>query len=450
VSPDGLPSSVEVGRDGLPVDPTAPFGPTGAPTIPVEPLAVEEEEEAGEVPIGVRTRRLATILICLNSMLGIGILGVANGFANTGFVTSVIVLLLMAGLSLIATWMVIVLAQQTGTKGFPELAAHLLGKAGANALSVLTLIFLICAEVAYLILGGDMIISWFALAGISMHGMAKRAPLVGIYSLCIPVALSLPRNIGFLSYVSAATVLAVLFYGGVIIYEAVTLVSARGIAASAVVNKIDVDIFSAIAMFGLSFALPSCIMPAIRAYNPQIRKRKIVTGFAMGLVLVLVLISGLSGYMIFGAGAQANILNSFSDDDTLIVVVRAGFFIVVSCAYPMVLQTIEAAWSAVFYGDDYPAGLPGRRRAIVLFASNAIPMAIAMFVPDAKPVLEVGGGLGGCIVDFVFPAILWIKNSGRPWTHYQNLLSIALAIFGVACAAVSTYLAVIGAIESYM
>jgi amino acid permease len=345
--------------------------------------------------------------------------------------------------------MVIVLAQRTGTKGFPELAAHILGKAGANFLSVLTIIFLICAEVAYLILGGDMLISWFALGGISMRGMAKRAPLVGIYALCVPVALSLPRNIGFLSYVSAVTVFAVFFYGGVMIYEAITLVSSRGIAPTALVNKIDVDVFSAVAMFGVSFALPSCIMPAIRGYNPQMRKRKIVTGVAIGLVFVLVLISGLSGYMIFGINAEANILNSFSDDDRLIVVVRAGFFVVVSCAYPMVLQTIESAWSEVLFGNDYPAGLPGRRRAIVLIVSNAIPMLIAMFLPDAKPVLEVGGGLGGCIVDFVFPAILWIKNSDRSWIQYQNLLSIGLIGFGIACAAISTYLAVVGVINSY-
>jgi hypothetical protein len=75
-------------------------------------------------------------------------------------------------------------------------------------------------------------------------------------------------------------------------------------------------------------------------------------------------------------------------------------------------------------------------------------MVLAMFVPNAKPVLEIGGGMGGCIVDFVFPAVLWIKQSGKPWTNYQNILSILLAVFGVVCAVIATWLAVQGAIET--
>jgi amino acid permease len=408
-----------------------------------------EEEEDPEVSPMVRTRRLSTIMICLNSMLGIGILGVPNGFANTGFVTSILLLLLMFGLSLASTWMILILSKQTNTKGFPELAAHLLGKIGSHSLSILTLIFLICAVVAYLILGGDMLSSWFSLAGIPMTGLLKRALLVGIYSLCIPIALSIPRDISFLGYVSTATVISVLLFAGAMVYEAIVHVSEKGLKPTAKINKLDIDIFSAVAMFGLSFALPACVLPAIRAYNPTLRKRKIVTGLAMGLVLFLVIVSGVTGYMIFGEGADANVLNSFPDDDILIVVVRGGFFIVVSCAYPTVLQNIEAAWSNMIFGDDFPAGLPTKKRVVVLVVSNVIPLGIAMFVPKAKPVLEVGGGFGGCLVDFVFPGIFWIKNSGKPWSYWKNVLALMLVIFGFAFGVVSTYLAIMGAIQSF-
>jgi hypothetical protein len=77
--------------------------------ITPEPLQIEEEEGSEAEPT-VRTRRFATVMICLNSMLGMGILGVPNAYANTGFVTSTVLLVLMSGLSLVATWMIIVLA----------------------------------------------------------------------------------------------------------------------------------------------------------------------------------------------------------------------------------------------------------------------------------------------------------------------------------------------------
>jgi amino acid permease len=294
-----------------------------------------------------------------------------------------------------------------------------------------------------------MLSSWFSLAGIQMTGVLKRALLVGVYALCVPIALSIPRDISFLGYVSTATVIAVLLYAGSMIYEAIVHVSEKGIETTARINKIDVEAFSAVAMFGLSFALPACVLPAIRAYNPTLRKRKIVTGIAMALVLVFVVISGITGYMIFGARAEANVLNNFPDDEILIVIVRAGFFVVVSCAYPTVLQTIEAAWSDLIFADDFPAGLPAQRRAVVLAVSNAIPMVIAMFVPKAKPVLEVGGGFGGCLVDFVFPGIFWVKHSDQRWTYWKNLLAILLVIFGCAFGIVATYLAIVGAIQSF-
>jgi amino acid permease len=307
----------------------------------------------------------------------------------------------------------------------------------------------VCALIAYLILGGDMLISWFALAGIAIDTLPKRALLVFVYALVLPVALSLPRDISFLGYVSTATVSCIVVYIAVMIYEAIVLVEGNGISPTARANKFDLDLFSTLAMFGMSFCLPCCVMPAIRTYNNQPRKRKIVTGVAMLTVAIFVLISGITGYALFGEEAEANVLKNFRDDDVLIVVVRAGFFIVVTCAYPIVLQTIQAAWSQVIYRNDYPAGLPGRSRAVVLAVSNAIPLGIAMFVPNAKAVLEVGGGLGGCLVDFVFPALLWIKESGRGWSDWRNALAILLAVFGLVCAVIATYLAIVGAIASF-
>jgi hypothetical protein len=50
-----------------------------------------------------------------------------------------------------------------------------------------------------------MQVSWFALAGFPIDTTMKRALLILAYALCLPIALSLPRNISFLGYVSTAT-----------------------------------------------------------------------------------------------------------------------------------------------------------------------------------------------------------------------------------------------------
>jgi amino acid permease len=444
-----------VGADGLPTSIPDDIGPA-EPTPLVEAEEEEEEEEqTAEVSIiqELRTRRFATIMICLNSLLGVGILGVASGFANAGLVPSTILLILMAGLSLIATFIVIILAKQQKVNGFSSLAFRLMGRWGSIILAILTLIFMVCSLIAYLILGSDMIGSWLKLGGVigqgDFNGWKRKVVVVG-YSLPLPIALSCPRNLSFLQYLSTATAFCTLFYIGSMVYKTISqCLSPAGLTTPVVVAKIDFNFFSAVAMFGLAFSFPPIVLPAIHSYNPLTRKRKIVTSWALGLVFVLVLISGFTGYFLFGREAKSNILQNFADDDTLIVIVRAGFFVIVTCVYPMVSQSVQSSWAQIFFGDDNAVALPAGKRILVLAVTNALPLAIALFLPEIKPVLEVSGALGGCLVDFVFPGILWIKHSDKPLTYYQNVLAMLLVAFGFVCGVLSTYMAVRSVIETF-
>jgi hypothetical protein len=78
-----------------------------------------------------------------------------------------------------------------------------------------------------------------------------------------------------------------------------------------------------------------------------------------------------------------------------------------------------------------------------------IPLVIAMFLPNVRPAMGISGALGGCLVDFVFPAVLFIKNSKHGLMHYQNVLCIIFAVFGLAAALISTYQAIIDAISAF-
>ena len=110
--------SVDVGKDGLPVDVIQPGDSSRDKlTREEEEEGREEEEKSEDRELAVRARRFATIMNMLNSLLGAGILSVPNTFVNTGIVLSLVLLLFMGAISLIGTWMVIILAKKTGTKG---------------------------------------------------------------------------------------------------------------------------------------------------------------------------------------------------------------------------------------------------------------------------------------------------------------------------------------------
>jgi hypothetical protein len=62
---------------------------------------------------------------------------------------------------------------------------------------------------------------------------------------------------------------------------------------------------------------------------------------------------------------------------------------------------------------------------------NAIPIGIALLISKAQVILEIGGAFGGCLIDFVFPGILFVKNSDNHWYDCKKLLAIVLTTIGV-------------------
>ena len=454
----------QVGVDGLPIHPVEDL-PVSQHKGPVEggqeqtervdeeefnvtqkmPGEGEEEEQTEKNYI----KTIPAIFNLLNSVLGIGLLSVPNSFINTGFVLSYVILIIMAVLSYFATAIVIQLQKETNAPGFDELAFKILGKVGSVSLSVLSLFFLVCGLLSYLIVAGDMLLSWFSLAGLNWSSLWPRAAVIGIYGVCLPILMTIPRSIKFLEYFSTATMICLTFYTICMIYKFFAIVPSNGINKTCDVVKAGMGIFSTLSIYGLTFSLPVVCIPIIKNYEPNTTKRKLTGLYTIILCLVIVAITGFAGYSIFGSSANSNILNSFENDDVLIIIVRIGFFIVVTCAYPLLAQNVFGNWSQLIYHVNVASQLPNAKRAVILIIGNGIPLLIAMFLSSIKPALSVSGSLGGCIVNFMFPGLLYVKHSTEKLTNWKNILAMLLAAFGLVAGIISTYQAIVDAIASF-
>ncbi|OHT00267.1 Transmembrane amino acid transporter protein [Tritrichomonas foetus] len=422
----------------------------------LEKIASDDEEfssssESASSTI-VRTKRFATIMNLLNSILGAGILSVSNTFVNTGILFSIGMLIVMALLALAATNILIVLAHDTNTKGLGELTFHILGPIGSTILSILNLLFINTALVAYLVLAGDMVTSFFELGGIDLNPLMWHALMIFIYAMVLPIALTIPRDISFLRFFSTLSITCIAFFCVSMVYKmSVYISNNHGISPTAVLGKVDITLFSSLSIYALSFSLPSVIVTVIRPYNKDVHKRKTVGFISLTACFVFVIIPGIAGYLIFGAGTDPNVLKNFPANDILIIVCRAAFFVIVSCAYPMVSQTCMSMWSQLVFKDDAPATLILWKRAVVIILNNIFPLLIAMFLPSAKPALGIGGALGGCLVDFVFPAVLYIRfhKDDFPLYHWKAILCILFGVFGLVAAVIATYQSVMDAIAAF-
>jgi hypothetical protein len=152
-------------------------------------------------------------------------------------------------------------------------------------------------------------------------------------------------------------------------------------------------------------------------------------------------------YLQFGIDTMPNVLNTYADDDKLMIAVRAAFFLQITFTYPAIHPSVVASWSSIIFKINDATSLVGWRRATILCVSNIIPILIGMFLPDIQAVLEIGGSIGGNIGCFAFPAMLWVIHSCEPKSHWTNVLAILFAIFGWVTAILSTYYGVRDAIE---
>ncbi|EAX99220.1 Transmembrane amino acid transporter protein [Trichomonas vaginalis G3] len=440
--------AVQIGVDGLPVNHTA-----DTDAVKMEEINLDEEHPKEDTFKGEgnpnRVRRFATIMNLLNSLLGAGILSVPSSFINIGLFPSIALLSAIAVISYFATAMIMTLQIETESAGFDELTLKVSGRVSQIILSVLTLLFLEFAMLAYIILAGDFIISWFNLAKVNLNPMWRRAAMILIYSLVLPVALTIPRSIKFLSYFSTATVFFILLFVLSMIIRAGTNFPKSGKHHNVSYGKMSLDLFYALAIHGLAFSLPIIALPIVFNYNKTIQKRKITAIVATILCFVLVLIPSVIGYLLFGDETNGNVLKNFPDNDVLMIIVRIGFFFVVTFSYPCVAQPVMGSWGQMIYGNNDAPSLTFWQRVIVEVITHTIPIIIAMFLPESKPILGVGGALGGCVVDFCYPALLWYLHYKPSWKTLQFWLVWALGIFGLVTGIISTYQAVKDVINAF-
>ncbi|KAK8893387.1 hypothetical protein M9Y10_021804 [Tritrichomonas musculus] len=322
----------------------------------------------------------------------------------------------MTILSHFGTIITIKLQKVLNAEGFPDIAFKLMGRPGSIFLAIMSLFYLQSCQLSYLILGSDMIISFFGIGNINMSTMWRRALVVLIYAFCIPIALSIPKKKPYLKYISTTTTIIVIYFDiSMVIKGVIYFHNHHGINPSVSNARIDINVFSSLSIYSLAFALPVVVLPVIMKYERNLQKRYKASGASLILCFILVFLPGIFGYLIFGDQTKPNITQNFADKDILIVIVRIGFIFVVSFAYVSMSRSSIINWSDIIFKNSNPdAGLV-RKRVICLFLTNIISLLIAMFLSNAKPALNIAGSIGGCMSDFFFRAILWIKYSNDKW-----------------------------------
>jgi amino acid permease len=443
-----------IANDSTPGNPDEKPNDTENPSLytvsarPDKPDEASDNSASFDVPGGHSVGFWGNLFNLMNVILGAGILGVPSTLSGPGIIVSIIVSIVVVAANYCCTVYVLILEKRTESDGFEHMAEKILGRWGLYSLATGDLVFNLCAMLGYLIIGTDFILSWLRLGGIDWGSRWERAPVVLVYAFVLPIALSIPKSLKFLSYVSMAESVCIGFF---ILATLIKFGQQDGdlVADSVRIARVNETLFSSIAVFAFSFALPVCIGPVIGEYHVSVEKKCQSCLISLIITLVITLFPSLFSYLQFGDAATGNIIESYPDNDGVFITVRVCFFIVETCSFAAFTHCVSGSFGALIYGINNPNDLIGWKRAIVLAISCAIPLVVAMFLSDVRPALEVGGAIGGCLGNFVLPALMWVVFSDHPKTHWSNILAYVVMVFGAVSGVAATYYAILSAIDAF-
>jgi amino acid permease len=405
---------------------------------PEEPPPQAQKESGG----------LTVVIGAVNALFGQAILGIPHAIAFCGLIPGVVLVCATSLLNLLSSVIIIKLADTYAVDSFDTVGAKILGKVGSLAISCVSISLFTIILAGYLVIAIRSINSWFEEGGIQLPGSVPVRLVTMLLYMIVPIILSIPKTMVVMTFAGVVNVSLTVFYLVALIIKTITLVLQHQYNPQISLMTIDVGFFSEVSLLAGATGLPAIVLSKLKNYSKQVHKRSFVSFMSIFIAFLATLMSGMLGYMMFGDGVEGVVLDSFSTSDLLMEAVRTSFFVVATCAYPGVALALMDYWSNLLFKKTAEK-IDCKQKSLVIFCTNVIPLVIAVFLPKAGPALAVGGAFGGCILNFCFPAFMWIRDPKRERAWWETLGCCVLIIFAATTAGITTYFAIIDAIREF-
>ncbi len=165
---------------------------------------------------------------------------------------------------------------------------------------------------------------------------------------------------------------------------------------------------------------------------------------AVAIAWVLFTSLGSSGYLSFGENVEANVLETFPNDDIIVSIARIFFSAAMVFSYPMnqfmARLCLDRAIFVQGLGQtDYPTTF---RHLLTTFFIWGSIVVIVMFTDDLGFVLSLTGAVSGSTVGYILPPLAFFvtfkANFKTIWGFWDWILPATCLLFGVIALVLGT------------
>uniref|UniRef100_A0A8C3VSF8 Solute carrier family 38 member 8 n=1 Tax=Catagonus wagneri TaxID=51154 RepID=A0A8C3VSF8_9CETA len=363
---------------------------------------------------------LGAVFILLKSALGAGLLNFPWAFHKAGGVAPALLVEMVSLIFLISGLVILgYAASVSGQATYQGVVGGLCGPTIGKLCEACFIVNLLMISVAFLRVIGDQLdkLCDFLLPGAPPAWYTDQRFTLTLLSLLLVLPLSAPREIGFQKYTSILGTLAACYLALVVVAQ--YYLGPPGLAPEprpAVSPPSWTSVFSVFPTICFGF---QCHEAAVSIYcsmsNQSLWHWALVSVLSLLACCLVYSLTGLYGFLTFGAEVSADILMSYPGSDGVIVVARVLFAVSIVTVYPIVLFLGRSVMQDFWRRGCCPACGPRalvepsepwvRMPLTVLWVT--VTLTMALFLPDLSEIIGIIGGISSFFI-FIFPGLCLI------------------------------------------
>ncbi|CBH10806.1 amino acid transporter 8, putative [Trypanosoma brucei gambiense DAL972] len=399
-------------------------------------------------PGGLVSTAFSLASICI----GAGILGLPAAANSTGLVMTFVYPIIIYFLCVYSLYCLGAQMERHGFRSYEGMARALLGPYGAHLTGVLRVVNAFGACVAYIISVGDIVST--ILKGTDAPNFLKEKwgnrLLTFIMWLCFMLPLTIPREVNSLRYVSTFAVVFIFYLMGVIVVhscmnglpENIKNVHVTGAPGDEGIHLFGTSNRAVEGPGVFTFAFV-CQCYAFEIYfgmaKPSAHRFTAYSAIAMGICLVLCVMTAFFGYLDFGGKVTGSVLLMYDPvKEPAILVGFVGVLTKLFASYALLAMTCRNGLCGIVEWDAEK--LSFFKHCTIIGILSIIMLLCGLFIPNINTVFGFVGSVCGGFLGFILPSLFMMYGgnwslSTVGWLHYIATYAVlfagvALSVFG--------------------
>ncbi|XP_069760244.1 sodium-coupled neutral amino acid symporter 1-like isoform X2 [Narcine bancroftii] len=342
-----------------------------------------------------------------------------------------------------------------GSVVYENLGQLAFGKPGKFAVFGSTALQNIGAILSYLVIVKNQlphIISSFTNQDNSEVWYLNGNHLVIFVTLTVILPLCLFKNLGYLGYTSGFSLICMIFFLIVVIYEKTQvpcpLTSSNSSNFSCtdmcspkyfVWNKKTVYALPTVAF---AFVCHPSVLPIYSELkNRTCKKMQVVSVFSFGSMFIMYLLTAFFGYLTFFGNVKDELLQSYiNSNDKLILLIRLAVIVSIILTVPVLLFTVRSSIVLLLFKAKFNLIQHISITVLLLFVANLL----VIYIPTIKDVFAVIGSTSANMLIFILPALLYLKlvrNASQG--NFHKIGAIVFLVVGIIFMAITVPLIIV-------